>query len=548
MFSVSQHPFKALAFFCLLMTLSLPSWAAELKVTVDKQRLTQDDYLTLSLQLINSDTRLRAEGIDPNVDLTLLAKAFDVGTPTTTFRYRLQRTHGRATSELKVTLFPKHTGTLKIPAFLIDGLNSQPIAIHVLKNTATQPADVFTQSGWINKPSWQGETQILYLDLFHRVPLKAASLGGPFDSEPKDIFLERLPDKDRTEELKGLEYQVTRTSWSITTQQNNYDFFIPDVWVETKAGQRFHFPVKKESLAVKELPPHIPDGILIGKPELSIENPATATVGELYTWTVQIKSQHHATQLPDQLPLTQTLQGQRLFQGAVSKSTTLVDQQLITVARYPLSFIPNKAEEIHLPIIKMSYFDRNSSRIKTIETEASAIQIHEKPVIPTATSNKEKLPILNTQPKTEASAATPSDTSLFWKISTAFFLCLWLITLFFIRNKKTRLPQAVQTHASDHNQSVKERLLALLESRSIEEGLYQWKQRFGHWPELENFALQVQQYYYSERTTDTTELKIKWVALEKEAQKIQQRSHLKDDLSWEDTILGNNTTTQTHTR
>jgi len=115
--------------------------AAELKATVDRREAALNEHVALTISLINSDTRLRAEGISPNVDLSVLTKDFDIGTPHVENRYNIYRGRGRSTSELSVDLFPRRDGRLVIPAFRVDGLSTAPIIIEARKLPAGAVAD-----------------------------------------------------------------------------------------------------------------------------------------------------------------------------------------------------------------------------------------------------------------------------------------------------------------------------------------------------------------------------------------------------------------------
>jgi hypothetical protein len=99
---------------------------------VDRTELYQNEHVVLTLSLADSDTRLRAEGVKPNIDLTLLTDQFELGVPRTDFRFNMAREERRSTSELTVELFPKRSGRLTVPAFAVDGLRTEPIALQVL--------------------------------------------------------------------------------------------------------------------------------------------------------------------------------------------------------------------------------------------------------------------------------------------------------------------------------------------------------------------------------------------------------------------------------
>jgi hypothetical protein len=151
--------------------------AAELTAAVDRKEVMLDEHVVLSLSLINSDTRLRAEGISPNVDLSVLAKDFDIGTPHVENRYNIYRGRGRSTSELKVDLFPRRDGRLTIPAFSVDGLSTAPIVVAARKLPPGALPEIFSKAGVSAASVWQREQLVAWLDVYHRVPLKTASVG-----------------------------------------------------------------------------------------------------------------------------------------------------------------------------------------------------------------------------------------------------------------------------------------------------------------------------------------------------------------------------------
>jgi 23S rRNA A1618 N6-methylase RlmF len=55
-----------------LMSLHSYAWATTFTATVDRAQLSQEEHIILTLSLMNSDIRLRAEGANPNIDLSVL--------------------------------------------------------------------------------------------------------------------------------------------------------------------------------------------------------------------------------------------------------------------------------------------------------------------------------------------------------------------------------------------------------------------------------------------------------------------------------------------
>ncbi|MCC6202211.1 MAG: protein BatD [Gammaproteobacteria bacterium] len=110
---------------CCATTLAM---AAELVATVDRNRLAQNETFELTLRL---DDRVDAESFG-TAQLTGLLRDFEVlGPPQSQQMY--QAVNGAVTRQTAwtVTLLPKRTGRLTIPAFTIAGASSAPIPIEV---------------------------------------------------------------------------------------------------------------------------------------------------------------------------------------------------------------------------------------------------------------------------------------------------------------------------------------------------------------------------------------------------------------------------------
>src|SRR3569623_2800298 len=88
----------------LLILSSAFAHAAQLHASVDQSELALNEPVTLTLALTARDTRLRAEGVSPNVDLSVLAKDFDVGTHTVSNRSNVYQSRGSSPTELRVEM------------------------------------------------------------------------------------------------------------------------------------------------------------------------------------------------------------------------------------------------------------------------------------------------------------------------------------------------------------------------------------------------------------------------------------------------------------
>src|SRR3569623_1150146 len=255
----------------LLILSSAFAHAAQLHASVAHSALALNEPVTLTLALTDSDTRLRAEGVSPNVDLCVLAKDFDVGTPTVSNRYNVYQGRGRSTSELRVELFPRRAGTFTIPVFRLEGLATQALTLSVRALPADAIPEVFSRGGVSKGTVWQRDQFVAWLDVYHRVQRKSASVGEYIDTEPTRIELlehRELPQGEREEEVQGTRYGVTRIAWAIYPKESGeLKVVLPDVWIVTADGRKLRLPHQPEVVHVRALPATVTDDIAVGAPQ-----------------------------------------------------------------------------------------------------------------------------------------------------------------------------------------------------------------------------------------------------------------------------------------
>lgn len=494
---------------CLLFSTLL--FAATLTATVDKKEVVMGEHVILTLSLVNSDTRLRAEGISPNIDLTLLTRDFDLGVPREDHRFNIFRNRGRSTSELIVELFPKQAGKFIIPSFSVDEVSSEPVQIQVHKGTVEATPEIFVRSGVTKKSVWQREQTIVYLDLYHRIELKSAKLGGDIDIEPTQLELHKLNQSERTEKVAGIAYNVVRTAWAITPfLSQDYKIYLPDIWVETNDGRKVRLPFDEQSIETKTLPANVPPLAIIGKPVLSQTNfTETAQVNSVLPWNITIRAPAGPASFPETLPALNMPDNIKLYRDTTERTIDQASDQIMGVANYHAYLIPLMAGEFILPEIRMPYFDPEKGAMDIAILDSQQISVE--PALQSLTSST---PNIDLPASTLESIAIPhSQKPLFaWKILAIASTTLWLATLgawWYMRRKSIdamtlRKPVPVQTGQCP----LQTALLDAFGSRTLEEGLNKWEQLHGRDIEIYNTVRAVQKHYYGEtKSTQENELR-----------------------------------------
>ncbi len=496
---VRHHLLPAVAALLLVLFNSALS-AATLEAHVDKKQLIISEHITLTLALINSDTRLRAQGINPNIDLTLLTDNFELSIPQASNRYSPFRNRGRSSSEVTVTLFPKKVGELTIPPFTVDGESSQPIIITVLPTSVENRPLVFTRSGTLKSALWLREQTIVYLDLYHRVELKSAKLGGAIESEPKlQIQLSQLPQSDRTEEHNGISYNVTRTAWAVAPAINQtIHLYLPDVWVETAAGEQLRFPFNDITIETMPLPANVPAHTLIGRPVITQSTiNQEITQHQSFQLLITLQAPTNLINLSATPPPIQFPAGLKVYSESDTRKIVEESNDGSSTVTYRYFIMPLEAGTYRIPDITIPYFDPERSIMSQVTLVGQPFTVTAAPLPATQTAFSNEEPLTQTAAENEiASSALP------WKLATLIVTLAWLATALIVwrqhQNKKaTKTEPAQIAHAvTDSIHPLQAELLAVFGTRTLDQGQQQWEALHGVDDEMRAIIIQVQQHYY----------------------------------------------------
>lgn len=489
--------------------------AAELNAAVDRDVVGPNEHVMLTITLINSDTRLRAEGISPNIDLSVLTRDFDLGTPQVENRYNIYRGRGRSTSSLSVDLFPHHEGRFVIPAFSVDGLNTAPIAITARKLPPGTAPEVFSRAGVNTTRPWQREQLVAWLDVYRRVQLKTASMGEYLRTEPVAIELmefRELPQSERKETVNGVPYDVTRIAWAIYPKQTGtLTLYLPDTWIVTADDRKLRLPHQQLAVTVRALPAEITADIAVGKPEISQTPPAPApAVNTLSTWTVTVRGPYSRFALPDILPLP-PVTGMKFYSDHGLRDVQTSDNAVTTIVNYTLSALPQHGGTFALPPLRIPYFDTKRGVLDVAEQAGLNFAVPNNPATASAPENvipdTTSLETRNPQPKTFS----------VWQLTTLLLAILWIITLTFLwrrprpRQANTRREASISHPASEpiSQHPLQAQLLTAFGSRTLEQGLRDWESRYGVDQSLRDTVRAVQRLCYGrDRNVENDELRV----------------------------------------
>jgi len=497
---------KTRLLFSFLLLVAQGLSAATLTSHVDRRSLLMGEHVAFTLSLKDSDTRLRAEGLNPNVDLTLLTPDFELGVPGSQHRFNIYRNRGRSTSEITLALFPRHTGRLTIPPFKVDGLTSQSIRIDVRPKSLDKTPPAFVRASVSQAKPWVREPTLVYLDLYHRIDLKEAKLGGELDVKGLSALVSKLPATELSETINQQHYNVSRTTWVITPlSQQAISLTLPDIWLQFSDGKKQRLPFTTVDITPKALPGLIDENTIIGKPELTqtlFNQPLS--MGKLVPWTLTLTAPVNQHALPETLDIPPLPIDIKLYRD-VAHFTQSNDQQILeTEANYPFFIMPLSAGTFTTPTITLPYFDTMKGTLNSITLAAQtftvvAASINKTPTMATPTSTQGLL----TSPSIQTD---PQDG--FWKMISAILLFVWLVTLIIWQYHRSPSKKPVHNRQSPATQNdrhpLKTKLLITLGSHTLQQGLDQWIKQCGENPEITQAITALQEMCYGKNTREET--------------------------------------------
>ena len=203
-----------LASLLLLMLFITPARADGLEASVDRSRLHENESLTLLLRAPGLQLTGEPELAELYQDFEVLAQQV---------RTNIQIVNGENRSERlwEISLLPKRSGTLIIPAISLGDARSQPITLEVRpapENTRAS-ADIFLHSELDQRDSIYVQQQLIYtLRLYYATSI---SDHGLTDLEPENVLMLQLGNrKDFEAFIDGRRYNVAEWQFALYPQRS----------------------------------------------------------------------------------------------------------------------------------------------------------------------------------------------------------------------------------------------------------------------------------------------------------------------------------------
>jgi hypothetical protein len=429
-------PFLTLLF-TLIMSIfsSHTAYAATAVASVSENQVTKDEVFLLR---VSTNEKVSSDALD----LTALESDFYIGRPNFGSSIRIINGSRTVSSEWTITLAPLRLGKLTIPAFDIEGAQTQPIEINVAQNKAAPTQDQMAEFKLdLNRDSlYVGEVAILDVKLI--IKADPRRLQDPRIDPPSSSSLKVEPigeSKQYQDVYHGKEVTVVQQSFEISSDtagkfelrgpkltgavvysannSNKTRLFQLDTPVQTLPVEVLSIPgdAQGDWLPTADLSINqvwsINDERLTRSPEqLELE------AGDALTRTITVSAKGiKAHQLPSvnvQYPNSVRIYEEKPQFGKTDSGDNLVV--------YKQVLIPKSAGTIELPGLEQAWFNTDTKQKATSEIKGLTLKVSGNNAAPA------QAPISTDEPNNVEVIRTYQPG--IWPYLTALFASLWLIT------------------------------------------------------------------------------------------------------------------------
>lgn len=481
----------------------------EASATVDRRQIEQQDTLTLTIRI--NDT-----GRYETPDLSELKLDFDVLGTSQNSRHSIINGSSSSMTEWTITLYPKRTGQLIIPAIKIDGAKTNPMTITVTKNTPAasgQLQPVFIESSISNTEAYVQQQLIYTIRIFHSIPLDNLNITEP---EFESATAKKLAQNSFKRNLQGTPYRVHEITYGIYPQQSG-ELIIPEqVFTATQSlgrnslfsrfdrGPMVHRVSEQHSVTIKPAPQLKNTSLWLPARNLTLvenwsSNPRELRVGDSITRTITIKAEGViAALLP---PITfSTLDGAKLYPDKGQINNQEQADGMVATRMDSTAIIPTRAGQLNLPSIEVSWWDTKTDQLRTANIPAKTLTVLAAPADSSQQASQAFDHSTNPLQQTTGNTEIVYQSNPFWLWMSLVLSIVWLLTLaafWRLRQKYQHLNQqhkqpaaAPQTPVNKQEKATFKALTEACRSQDLHntrQAMIDWAQSY--WPDESIYSL-----------------------------------------------------------
>ena len=448
-FSQLQKRVYSLVLAVFLLLAFSAAQAAGVTAKLDRNSAVVGETVTLVLETSDTNQSLDA-------DFSALQADFDVLNRRSETQMSFVNGNQTASVRLVITLEPKREGELVIPALRFPGASSNPVTLQVSAAPTLAPGEaepvfieVTVQPG--EGPYYVHSQISLMVRIFYQANLTEAAINPPAPAQASVRLLDEVPyQSDRN----GERYRVLERRYAIFPERSG-QLTIPAMqlsgrlierpsdrlWQPTVRGRRVQVESKPLTLDISPRPASFTGDHWLPARRImlsqQIPDNGELHVGEPITRTVIVDAIGLEENMLEE-PVWPDLPATRIYPDQPQGISRDDGEWVLGHKEFRYAIVPEQAGELVLPEIRLDWWDTVNHRQRTAMLPEHRVNVLPSELGPAVSLPPPTADVLNKLPGgVQAESMALSGDALYWKISTAVFALLWLLTLvFYVRRSR----------------------------------------------------------------------------------------------------------------
>lgn len=377
------------------------------------------------------------DSVDQNIDLSPLETDFEIYRSNVSQSTQIVNFDMKQQTRWQIALLPKRLGMATIPAITIDGVQSNPIQLQVVKQSgaADQLKPVKLEVSLSSDEIWLGQPVAINVRLLLAADLQRGNLEAP---DHPDVQLRQLgQDRNSTEIVDGRRVQViSRDYVAIPQRSGQIELGTINFAGDLRMGgnrnnffgggrsQTYVLNSDPIELQVNPQPPHYQGDWLAADLVTLTANELTQTeyeAGQPITLNLSISAVGTVAEALPSINID-PIDTVRIYPDKPERDGGTQNGQLIARLNQSVALVPQQAGDFTIPEIRIPWWNAKLKRQEWATLPPQTIKVKPSSV---ASSEPPTLPVAPTQPNQTTATASPWQ----WQLSTALFAILWLATL-----------------------------------------------------------------------------------------------------------------------
>lgn len=478
-----------------LLLLCAAAAAADISAQLDRERIVQGETVTLVIQ--TDDPQLNLDG-----DFSLLDKDFEVLDRRSETQMSIVNGQQSAVVRLMLTLEPRRSGELTIPALRFGAATTAPLELQV--DAAPEPAPGEAPTVFIEVevdpetgPYYVHAQLRLTVRVFYQQSLTEAAISPP---EPAAASVRLLDEVPFQAERKGVRFRVLERHYAVFPERSG-PLQIPPMklsgrllerrsdrlWQPAVRGRRIEVASEPLDLVIQPKPPAFNGQSWLPARSLELTQTVSAsdtlTVGEPVTRTIMVDAVGLEENMITQ-PLWPDVPDVRIYPDQPQGISRNDGKWVLGHKEFRYAVVPEKEGELVLPQLSLHWWDTLNDREQTAVLPEQRLR-----VLPSTLAPPAPVADVTAAGTVEGGAASaplskPALTAGDWNGLTLLFASLWLVTLALLlrRQRGMRTQREVRTPAEQKESAVQQELKQACtanDAARVRRALSHWLREFG---------------------------------------------------------------------